>query len=336
MRTFVHRQKDLRRGGGPMSGAKQTRRSATLLLELVFHTHRNRKVEVELARPGRILGAVVGQNRVGCNSEDPVCGPVQVHVAADDGRRRNLVIVEIHQRGRGALKVLLKIAVNAANQHVGNQRAVLVVGSQPLRAGGEEVLRHNRPLNPPRLNGIRAGAAGAVIGASVPFDGPVLAEPIGAHHVQSAEVGALQQRGAGLHVVIGQANREVKAIVITHPGQRVDDGIGANAGGLTRSALRLGLVLGLSVKRYGGDQGGKGKQRGEETYGRTHHYPAYRTAPTGDNARAGNRIQVSAGRDGSTAPNGRTSAPRSNSGQSLGLRRRTVHSGKPTIVAKAA
>jgi hypothetical protein len=111
----------------------------------------------------------------GGDAEDPVGGAVQVHVAAEDGGRRHLVVIEVDGRGGQAAEIFLEFAVGSADQHMGDERAVLVVRSEPFRTAGEDVLGDEWPFD--ELGGdvvSKAGAAGAEIAAACAFKTPVL------------------------------------------------------------------------------------------------------------------------------------------------------------------
>jgi len=101
-------------------------------------------------------------------------------VAADDGRGRNLVVIEIDNRGRLAQEVFLELPVRSAEEGVGNQVAMLVVGTEPLGAAQEQILRDEGALDRPAVGVgvVGAGAAGSQVRAKRAFDAPVLGEPI--------------------------------------------------------------------------------------------------------------------------------------------------------------
>ena len=135
---------------------------------------------------------------------------------------------------------------------MGNQRAVLVVRTQPLRAADKEVLAHERPLD---AVGIGRRAAGSQIAAPAALNAPAPGEPVGAGDIEAAQVRALQQRRAGLHVVVGHSHRQVVAVVVAHIGQRIDGNISGT--GRRCGALILGLAQGTQSQHGNG-----GNERG--------------------------------------------------------------------------
>src|ERR1019366_4538636 len=151
---------------------------------------------------------------------------------------------------------LLEFSVDSAEHGVGNERAVLVVGAEPLRPGDEEVLGNERALD---AKVVDAGAAGSDIAAGAGLKAPVFGEPVRAAEIESAQIGALHQGGASLHVVVGHAEGHVVAVVVAHTGQRVDNDVSAVGDGFGGGALVLCPDSGC------GSQKGNGKERSDET-----------------------------------------------------------------------
>src|SRR5271157_798604 len=135
---------------------------------------------------------------------------------------------------------------------MGNQRAVLIVRSQPLRTGGKNILADKWSLDG---RGCGPSAAGTQIRAPRALHGKVLAEPVGAGQIEPAEIGPLIQGWPSHDVAVGRAQRGVETVVIAHIGQWIDNNVGAVAGG------RGGGALGLSAGSCTESQGGKGCER---------------------------------------------------------------------------
>src|ERR1700739_504467 len=111
---------------------------------------------------------------------------------ANNGGQGDLVGIEINRRRRQAAEVLLKIAVGATHHGMSDQRAVLVMRTQPLGARHKQILRYEWALNQLRRNIVaQARAACAHISPSTAFDGPVAAEPVGTGEVKAAEIRSL-------------------------------------------------------------------------------------------------------------------------------------------------
>jgi len=110
---------------------------------------------------------------------------------------------------------------------VGAERAVLIVRAKPLRARDEELLADEWAVD---SGAGQAHTAGAQVVTARTFDAPVLEEPIGSGEIETAEVGALKDVRAGLHVVIGHAERDIVAVVVADAGQRIAGDVCAIAG----------------------------------------------------------------------------------------------------------
>jgi hypothetical protein len=70
-----------------------------LFLEFVLDAYGDGEVPVDYASGagggGGVRGVVAGEDGVGGDAEDPLRGAVQVHVAAEDGGRGDLVGIEV-------------------------------------------------------------------------------------------------------------------------------------------------------------------------------------------------------------------------------------------------
>ena len=162
---------------------------------------------------------------------------------------------------------------------------MLVVRAEPFRTAGKDVLGDEGPFD--ELGGdvvSEAGAAGAEIAAACALKSLVFGEPVRARDVKTAEIGALVQGWSGHDAGIGHVDGEVVAIVVANAGERIAgdvNAVGWSGGNGGRGYLGLGAGHGME------SQNGNGNDRGKNTDFKTHHHPAYRTAPRGDNAEQG-------------------------------------------------
>src|ERR1019366_8072333 len=146
-----------------------------LLVELVLHADGDAEVDIGLGDIAAIVDGISGKQRVRGNAEGPVRGAVQVDVAADDGCRSDLVVIEIHNGWGVSMQVSLEFSIRPADQDVSDERTMLVVRPEPLGSRGKDVLLDEWPSDVERVWGRAAGAQKAAPGA---FQGPMLAEPV--------------------------------------------------------------------------------------------------------------------------------------------------------------
>src|ERR1700678_637194 len=82
----------------PVADSRLQERKSTaglsLLLELVLDADGDGEVYIELTGGGWVVDAVVGHHGVRRDAEDPVRGAVEIHVPADNGSQRGLVVVK--------------------------------------------------------------------------------------------------------------------------------------------------------------------------------------------------------------------------------------------------
>src|SRR6185312_6552661 len=125
-------------------------------------------------------------------------------------------------------------------------------------------------------------AARAKVGPERCFRSPPFRQPIRAVQGDAAQVRALQQGWASLHVVVGHANRKIEAVAVVDSRQRIDGNIssiprrlsrrliGASARrrrrALARTALSLRAGSGAPAKN------GEGSKSGEKPYLEAHHH----------------------------------------------------------------
>jgi hypothetical protein len=90
------------------------------LLESILSANREREVHVGLRKAVSIVDAIASDDGVGGDAEDPVLGTVQIKMSAQDRAESKLVVVEINNGWRISAKILLEVAVGAADKGVGN------------------------------------------------------------------------------------------------------------------------------------------------------------------------------------------------------------------------